>query len=81
MTLNKTTLDLKVGDTETLIATVIPEDAEDKTVTFTSSDESIAKVTPKQGKVEALAEGNTTIIGTTSNGLIVECEVVVTAAE
>lgn len=81
MTLDKTTLDLKVGDTETLIATVIPEDAEDKTVTFTSSDESIAKVTPKQGKVEALAEGNTTIIGTTSNGLIVECEVTVTVAE
>lgn len=81
MTLNKATLDLKVGDTETLIATVIPEDVEDKAVTFTSSDEFIAKVTPKQGKVEALAEGSTTIIGTTSNGLIVECEVVVTAAE
>ncbi|MCI3860146.1 Ig-like domain-containing protein [Lactococcus garvieae] len=79
--MNKTTLDLKVGDTETLTATVLPEDAEDKTVTFTSSDESIAKVTPKQGKVEALAEGNTTIVGTTSNGLIVECEVTVTAAE
>ncbi|QSR13804.1 Ig domain-containing protein [Lactococcus sp. LG606] len=79
--MNKTTLDLKVGDTETLIATVIPEDAEDKTVTFTSSDESIAKVTPKQGKVEALAEGNTTIIGTTSNGLTFECEVVVTTAK
>lgn len=81
MTFNKTTLYLKVGDTETLIATVIPEDAEDKTVTFTSSDESIAKVTPKQGKVEALAEGNTTIIGTTSNGLTVECEVIVTTAK
>lgn len=79
--MNKTTLDLKVGDTETLTATVLPEDAEDKTVTFTSSDESIAKVTPKQGKVEALAEGNTKIIGTTSNGLIVECKVTVTAAE
>lgn len=79
--MNKTTLDLKVGDTETLTATVLPEDAEDKTVTFTSSDESIAKVTPKQGKVEALAEGNTTIVGTTSNGLIVECKVTVTAAE
>lgn len=81
MTLNKTTLDLKVGDTETLIATVIQEDAEDKTVTFTSGDESIAKVTPKQGKVEALAEGSTIIIGTTSNGLSIECKVVVTAAE
>ncbi|WP_422393585.1 Ig-like domain-containing protein [Lactococcus garvieae] len=81
MTLNKTTLDLKVGDTETLIATVMPEDAEDKTVTFTSSDESIAKVTPVQGKVTAMAEGATTLTVTTSNGLTAECEVTVTAAE
>lgn len=79
--MNKTTLDLKVGDTEILIATVLPEDAEDKTVTFTSSDESIAKVTPKQGKVEALAEGTTTITDTTSNGKTAICEVTVTAAE
>lgn len=79
--MNKTTLNLKVGDTETLTATVLPEDAEDKTVTFTSSDESIAKVTPKQGKVEALAEGTTTITATTSNGKTAICEVVVTVAE
>lgn len=77
--MNKTTLSLAVGASETLTATVTPENAEDKSVTFTSNDEAIAKVTPKQGKVEALKEGDTTIIGTTSNGLTVECKVTVTA--
>lgn len=79
--MNKTTLSLTVGASETLTATVTPENAEDKTVTFTSKDESIAKVTPVQGKVTAMAEGTTTLTVTTANGLTTECEVTVTAAE
>jgi uncharacterized protein YjdB len=78
--LNKTTLSLTVGASETLTATVTPENAEDKTVTFTSSDPTIATVTPKQGSVVGKAEGTTTIIGTTSNGLTVTCDVTVTPA-
>ena len=78
--MNKTTLSLEVGANETLTATVLPEDAEDKTVTFTSSDPTIATVTPKQGNVVGKAAGTTTITGTTVNGLIVTCEVTVTAA-
>ncbi|WP_270219155.1 MULTISPECIES: Ig-like domain-containing protein [Lactococcus] len=79
--MNKATLDLKVGDTETLTATVLPEDAEDKTVTFTSSDTAIATVTPVQGKITAVSEGTTTITATTSNGKTAICEVAVTVAE
>ncbi|KST90118.1 Ig-like domain-containing protein [Lactococcus lactis] len=78
--MNKTTLTLEVGGTETLTATVLPEDAEDKTVTFTSSDPTIATVTPKQGSVVGKAAGTTEITGTTVNGLTVTCEVTVTAA-
>ena len=79
VTLNKTTLSLEIGATDTLSATVTPEDAVDKTVIFTSSDPTIATVTPKQGTVTAKAAGTATITGTTVNGLTVTCEVTVTA--
>ena len=78
--MNKTTLSLVVGANETLTATVLPADADDKIVTFTSSDPTIATVTPKQGNVVGKAAGTTTITGTTSNGLTVTCEVTVTSA-
>lgn len=78
--MNKTTLSLEVGGNETLTATVLPEDAEDKTINFTSSDTAIATVTPVQGKVTAVAAGTSTITVTTPNGLTATCEVTVTAA-
>ena len=58
--LDKTKLTLKEGDSETLLATVKPDDATDKTVTWSTSDESIAKV-DYNGKVTAVREGSTTI--------------------
>ncbi|MCA2388852.1 Ig-like domain-containing protein [Lactococcus sp. NH2-7C] len=76
--MNKTTLSLVVGANETLIATILPEEADDKTVTFTSSDPTIATVTPKQGNVVGKAAGTTKITGTTANGLTVTCDVTVT---
>lgn len=57
--LNKTELALVEGDSETLTATVKPDDATDKTVTWSSSDSSIAKV--DDGKVTAVKEGTATI--------------------
>lgn len=78
--MNKTALSLEVGGNETLTATVLPAAAEDKTVTFTSSDPTIATVTPKQGNVVGKAAGRTEITGTTSNGLTATCKVTVTAA-
>lgn len=77
--MDKTTISLVVGGTEILKATVLPVDADDKTVTFTSSDPTIATVTPKQGSVVGKATGTTKITGTTVNGLTVTCDVTVTA--
>ncbi|MFD1902472.1 Ig domain-containing protein [Enterococcus termitis] len=37
-----------------MTAVVEPQNAEDKTISFSSSDESIATVTPKQGKVTGI---------------------------
>lgn len=78
--MNKTTATLTVGATETLSATVSPETAIDKSVKFTSSDETIATVTPVQGKVTAVKAGTATITATTSNDKTATCEVTVTAA-
>lgn len=57
--LNKTELALVEGDTETLTATITPEDATEKTITWTSSKESVATV--KDGVVSAISEGEATI--------------------
>ncbi|MHC5250439.1 Ig-like domain-containing protein [Enterococcus sp. LJL90] len=76
--MDKTSVSLVVGGTETLTATVEPETASDKSVTFTSSDAAIATVTPKQGKITAVSAGTAKIMATTANGLTTECEVTVT---
>lgn len=79
MTLNKITATLAVGATETLSATVAPDDATDKSVKYSSSDETIATVTPVQGKVTGVKAGTATITVTTTNGKTATCEITVTA--
>ena len=60
ITLNQTELELKVGESATLVATVGPENATDKSVTWTSSDASIATV-DASGVVKAVRAGRATI--------------------
>lgn len=56
------------NSTMTLTAEFIPEDTTDKTITWSSSDEAVATVSPK-GVVKAIAFGDATITATTSNGI------------
>lgn len=85
MTLNKDTLTLAVGDSETLTATVTPDGADDKTVKWSSDKTSIATV-DQTGKVTAVAVGEAVITATTNgkdkdgNAVTAECKVTVTAA-
>ena len=74
ITLDKTALSLALGEFVTLIATVKPDDATDKTVVWYSSDESIAKV--DNGKVTALKIGSATVTATAA-GFSVSCKVTV----
>lgn len=77
VTLNKTVLELKEGATDnTLIATVSPENATNKTVTWSSNATDIATV-DNTGKITAIKAGTATITVTTSNGYFATCEVTV----
>ena len=78
VTLDQTTLSLVAGTTGQLTATVSPDDAADKTVTWASADETIATV-DANGKVTAVADGQTTITVTTTDGAkTADCKVIVT---
>ena len=65
VTLDKTSLSMKAGDTETLKATVNPTDATDKTITWMSSDVSV--VTVSEGKLTAKDSGTATITAKAGN--------------
>ena len=66
VTLNKNTLSLNVGDSETLNATVAPDNATNKAVTWATSNAAIATVS--NGTVTAVASGTATITVTTADG-------------
>ncbi|MFQ7259970.1 MAG: Ig-like domain-containing protein [Christensenellales bacterium] len=65
--LDKTTAEMKVGDTLTLTATVTPDNATNKKVTWKSDKTDIADV-DANGKVTAKAKGTATITVTTEDG-------------
>ncbi len=67
VSLDKTALTLTEGESSTLKATVLPENTADKTVTWSSSDSSVATV-DDSGKVTALKEGTAVITVTTRDG-------------
>ena len=56
MTLDKMTLNMKVGETDRLQAIILPENADNKAVTWSSSNEQIATV-DAEGNVKALRSG------------------------
>ena len=66
VTVSSKTLNLEVGQTRTLTATVTPDNATDKTVTWTSSNDKVATVV--DGTVAAVGEGTATITATAANG-------------
>lgn len=78
--LDKGTMALTVGGTGTLTATVAPEDAANKNVTWSSSDTAVATV--DNGIVTAVAAGTATITVTTEDGnKTATCDVTVTAPQ
>lgn len=76
VTLDKTEISLTEGETAQLTASVKPDSAADKTVTWTSSDSTVAAVS--DGKITALSAGKATITAT-AGGKSATCVVTVTA--
>ena len=78
VSLDKTNITLTEGDSKTLTATVYPDNATNKNVSWSSSDESVAAVS--NGTVTALKAGTATITVTTENGgKTATCQVTVNA--
>ncbi len=76
ITLSAEALTLAIPGTNTLVATVAPSDATDKTVKWSSSNAAVATVSAS-GKVTAVGLGTATITATTQDGEF-EAECIVT---
>ena len=77
ITLNQTSASLKKGETLTLTATVAPSDAANKSVTWSSSNNSVATVSTS-GVVTAVGEGTAVItVKTADGGKTASCTVAV----
>ena len=75
--LNLTEVELEEGQMTELTATVLPEDASNRTVTWVSSDESVVKVT--DGVLRAMGSGTATVTAATAEGgFTASCNVTVT---
>lgn len=80
ITLNKQKLELEISKTEQLIATVLPDNATDKTLNWSSVDDGIATVS-SDGTITAVAAGTVTVTATSLSNTNVkaDCEVTVLA--
>ena len=78
VSLDKTSITLEEGETETLSATISPANATNQGISWSSSNSSIATVS--SGVVTAVSEGSATITVTTDDGhKTATCSVTVTA--
>ena len=78
ISLDKSSASLKPGETLTLVATLVPAEASNKNIDWSSSDEKVATV--DAGKVTGVAEGTATITAKTEDGgFSATCALTVTA--
>jgi len=79
VTLDESSIAITTSKTRQLTATVLPEDAGNKNVTWSSSDEEVATV-DENGLVTAVGDGDAVItVTTTVGGLTAQCSVNVTS--
>lgn len=80
VSLDKTELSLIKGQQTTLVASILPEDATTKDVTWTSSDNNVVSV--DKGTITAIAVGTATITVTTADGnKTASCQITVNKSE
>ena len=77
--MNTNSVKMKTGEVYTLSASVLPSNATDKNITWSSTDDSVAEV--NNGVIRAVGAGKTVIKAETSNGVYDYCEVTVTGVK
>ena len=75
ITLNKSSVEIYIGETFTLTAIVTPSNASNEKIIWSSSDKSVATV--DKGVVKSFKPGKVTITATTKNGKSASCNVIV----
>lgn len=77
ISLNKTLINLEIGETYILTATISPSDATNTIIIWSSDNEAVATI--EEGKITAKSEGTATITATTKDGdYTATCKVTVT---
>ena len=66
ISLDKSTTSIKVGETLNLSATITPENATNKEITYSSSDQKVATISVST--LTAVAAGSVTVTATANNG-------------
>ena len=77
ITLDQSTLSMAVGGTQKLTASILPDNATDKSITWSSDAPGIVEVAA-DGTVTAKAAGTAIITATKVNGLTITCTITVT---
>ncbi len=77
VSLDRTEISMDEGTSVSLSATVLPQNASNRTVTWKSSDSSVVAV-DNSGRIEAKKAGTATVTAETVNGLTASCYVTVT---
>jgi hypothetical protein len=72
ITLDQTSLSLVIGDKVTLMATILPANASDKVISWSSLDETVATV--DSGKVTAVGKGTCVLLGQRQSGGHLLCD-------
>lgn len=79
ISLDKTELELTEGDTATLVATILPENADNQNVSWSSSNTDVVTIS-SEGKITAVNLGDAIItVRTLDGGFTVTCRVIVIA--
>lgn len=76
LSLSASNMTLDKGDTNVIAASVVPDDAEDRKINWTSTDTSVCAVT-QTGAVTGVSVGSASVLALTDNGKMAQCNVTV----
>ncbi|MVB10440.1 hypothetical protein CAFE_11290 [Caprobacter fermentans] len=76
VSLSRSAMTLCKGDTDVLAASVLPEDAEDRKISWASADSAVCSVT-QSGVITGVDKGETTVMAISDSGKMAQCDVTV----